>query len=268
MPYLEWLARGARVAAHSNERAAAHVDAFTVASMQRNATRAFTKVFVMALFIPSPVSSATEDLYGPVVEVDLKYSAFATSLAALFRTGAVDELRENTFYKRYVGPMIACVRFIQERLPEWGVRIYLAPELASVAPDILAVGNVEVALMTASSVRTAGTFWRWLAFDDETLDFVVAIDSDEADGAAGGTVLGGLWRAVMEWQREGAAAGHAIMRWYTGWTAGVRAENAHGVQYSPIQVRPSFRSFARLLASLARPQRTARSIVRSRSARR
>ena len=239
VPYLEWLARGARAAAvappSGNARAAAHVDMFTIASTQRNATRRFRQVFVMALFIPHPVLSSNEDHFGPTVEVDLKYSSFAATLAELFETGEVEELRKSKFYLRYVAPMITCVRFIQKRLPQWGVRIYLAPELASIAPDILAVGNVEVALMKAPSIRTAGTFWRWLAFDDPSLDFVVAIDSDEADGASGGTVLGGLWRAVMDWKTEGAAAGHAIMRWYTGWTAGVRAENAHGVQYSPIQ---------------------------------
>ena len=239
VPYLEWLARGAYASAPRSALAAAHTKAFAVAETRSNFTedRPFKHAFVMALFVPNPVHSEEMALYGPQIESDATYAKSVARVNAIFASGDVEQARESAFYQRYFVGLLRCVRFINARLrgEGWGTRVYLSPELSPFASDILALGNVQVVNMAHSSIRTSGTFWRWLAFDDTTLDTAVAIDSDEADGASGGTVLGELWRAVIAWKTQGPTQGHALLRWNTGWARSVRSYNSDGFQYSPIQ---------------------------------
>ena len=235
-PYLAWLARHAR-AGTFGVLGTRHVDQLRVKEMRSNATtgRPFKNVFSMALFVPAPVTEEDAQIWGPVLEVDKKFAKITATMAALLVSKDIDAIRASPFYERYVTKMINCITFIRTRLPEWSVRVHLSPELEQLAGDILAAGNVQVAIMSAPSMRTAGAFWRWIAFDDTTLDTVIACDSDEADGTFGGTILSTLWSGVEAWRAQGPDRGHAIFRWFTGWTELARTTNSHSVQYSPIQ---------------------------------
>ena len=235
-PYLAWLARHAKAGAFGAV-GTRHVDQLRVKEMRSNATkgRAFKNVFSMALFVPAPVTEKDVPIWGPVLEVDKKFAKITATMAELLASKDIDAIRASPFYERYVTKMISCIAFIRTRLPEWSTRVHLSPELEPLASDILAAGNVQVAIMAAPSIRTAGAFWRWIAFDDTTLDTVIACDSDEADGTFGGTILSTLWSGVEVWRAQGPDQGHAIFRWFTGWTELALATNSHVGQYSPIQ---------------------------------
>ena len=236
VPYLEWLARAAR--SSSTTMAKAHISLYSVSKMYSNVTKPLTKVFSMALFVPAPVTPELVSIFGPVTELDAEYATKYAALAALAGSNiasAKQDMRESQFYARYVVPMVDCITYVRRTLPGWGVRIYISPELVSVVSDLLGAGNVEVAVMTTRSIRTAGAFWRWLAFDDPSLDAVVACDADEVNGETGGTIVATLWRAVEDWLAPGPNAGTAFFRWFPGWARLVRSSNSRNVQYSPIQ---------------------------------
>ena len=235
-PYNAWLAKQAKAGAFG-EVGKAHIDQFRVKKMMNNMTegRPFKNIFSMALFIPAPVTPELVPLFGPVLDVDKKFAELTKKMTELFAKNDIEEVRRSTFYQRYMIKMISCINFIRVRLPEWSARVHLSPKLEPLAADILAAGNVQVAIMADPSIRTAGAFWRWISFDDTSLDTVIACDSDEADGNFGGTILANLWSGVEHWRKQGATEGHAFFRWFAGWTDLARATNSRGVQYSPIQ---------------------------------
>jgi hypothetical protein len=199
-------------------------------------TKSPTNIFSLALFVPQPVTEDMVATWGPVVEVDRKFAKKAAKMNALFASNDLEKIRKSDFYTRYALQMIKCITFIRTRMPsDWSARVYISPELEPIAADILQSGNVEVAIMAAPSIRTAGAFWRWLSFDDVNLDIAIACDSDELDGTFGGTVLATLWSGVTKWRESGPQRGHAILRWFVGWTQRTRSLNSHLIQYSPIQ---------------------------------
>jgi hypothetical protein len=234
--YLEWLARAARSA--SSSAAKAHLALYEVTKMYANTTAPLTNIFSIALYVPAPVTPQLVPLFGPRTERDDEYAERYAAVVALTSSrsaNAAREFRASAFYQQNVAPLLDALRLIARELPEWGTRVYIAPELMPIVPDILAAGSAQVAVMRTRSIRNSGAFWRWIAFDDATLQHVCACDIEEMVSKAGRTVVSTMWNAVEAWKAPGPRAGAAFFRWFPGWTRLVRASNSRGVQYAPIQ---------------------------------
>ena len=206
--------------------------------MYANTTKPLTNIFSVSLYVPAPVTPQLVPLFGPRTEDDDGYAVRYAAVVALTSSrsaNAARELRASKFYQQHVEPLLAAVRFVARELPGWGTRVYIAPELLPIVPDILAAGRAQVAVMRTRSIRNSGAFWRWIAFDDSELDHVCACDIEEMVSDAAGTVVSTMWNAVEEWAAPGARAGAAFFRWFPGWARLVRASNSRGVQYAPMQ---------------------------------
>ena len=170
------------------------------------------------------------DLYGPLIEQDVGYgvkeSTAPKSEAAARAAG--DKLYDGkSFFKKYCQPMLDSIEHIRSRLgPEWGVVVHLAASLHWLAPTLLkAKGNVEVAMMKSDGIRTAGSMWRWLPFDDTRFKTVIAADADD-DPRSG--VLKQMWPAAKAFATEAPEVeGNSLMRWFRGWKHGMVEENSH-----------------------------------------
>ena len=132
----------------------------------------------------------------------------------------------KSFFTRYCEPMLKTIAYVEKNLgPDWGVVVHIGASLEWLAPVLLAAGgNVEVGVMAADGIRTAGSMWRWLPFDDTRYETVIALDSDQSprDGVAFK-----MWEAVKAFALDAPEVkGVSLLRWYRGWKRQV-AENAH-----------------------------------------
>ncbi len=62
--------------------------------------------------------------------------------------------------------------------PEWKCRFYCAPEVPPSCLDTLRRLKSQIALMSNTSQNWSGLFWRFFAFDDPNIDFVMVRDVD------------------------------------------------------------------------------------------
>ena len=90
----------------------------------------------------------------------------------------------SPWYARYVGGLLALIRDVAQdgAMREWKVRVHLEKQLEYLVPELLAAGErVEVFVMKANSVGAGpGMSWRYLAFDDQSLEVAFVMDIDDA----------------------------------------------------------------------------------------
>jgi hypothetical protein len=170
------------------------------------------------------------DLYGPLIEQDVGYGvkeSTAPKSEAAARAAGDTLYDSKSFFQKYCQPMLDSIEHIRAELgPEWGVVVHLAASLHWLAPTLLkAKGNVEVAMMKSDGIRTAGSMWRWLPFDDTRFETVVAADADD-DPSAG--VLKSMWPAAEAFATQAPELkGNSLMRWFRGWKGGMVETNSH-----------------------------------------
>ncbi len=105
-----------------------------------------------------------------------------------------DRLEDKTFYQTYVKPLSITLSKIPKIYPGWGVRIYLANDLAFLIDDLFCrFPFVEVFLMESNSIaHNPGAMWRLLVFDDPNVAMASIRDSDDK-------LSGSTERAVADW---------------------------------------------------------------------
>ncbi len=90
----------------------------------------------------------------------------------------------SAWYARYVGGLLALIRDFSRDgdLREWKLRIHLERQLEYLVPELVAAGErVEVYVMRGNSVGAGpGMSWRYLAFDDRSLEVAFVMDIDDA----------------------------------------------------------------------------------------
>ena len=235
--YLEWLYR--RDEGRGTMRFRAMDSLFSVASTNRTWRSGAPPKHVMSwsLFLPrsppyaGPYSdagasvgalrrraSAGGGVFGRRAPCDDRFDAKARALDG--------ESEHAALLKRYGAPMIAMIEHVEAKLgAEWGVVVHLGRALAWLAPTLLAAGTrVEVSVMEGDGIRTAGSMWRWLPFDDTRFETVLALDADQRPDESAALQL---WPAVDAFiAARGATQTSSLMRWYRGWANQV-ATNGH-----------------------------------------
>ena len=245
--YLEWIVRSHLASSDSetSAKARAAVAHFTPSKYMENVSSVrggkLKKVFSWALFIPNEVVDV--NTYGPTISKDAHYKQAAAKAPKTLAEAQSGRLYSGrSFFKKYISQMLDGLEFIRQHLNGWGVIVHLAPELEWLAPLLLESGIVRVGIMSEQALRTSGAFWRWIPFDDKSLDLIIAVDADDCADDTSGTVLAKLWEAVDAWGSEPDAldveqrwSSHSVFRWLTGWDRGVVDNNCGNVQYAPIQ---------------------------------
>ena len=201
---------------------------FTVAEKTSNFTLAPggkrpRKMISLALFVPMPVEGDDQELlFGHRIAIDDLYAKIKTHAPSNLEEAMIKipgVFGGKGFFKKYCQPLVSGVKWASREMNNpgaqsgWGTIVHLAPSLVWLKPILLATGNCEVHMMAAASIRTAGAFWRWLPFDDTSLDVVLSFD---ADNMAGGRPLRQpKWTAIAEWM-EHSHKGQALLRQYHG----------------------------------------------------
>mgnify|MGYP006126546657 FL=1 len=284
--YLEWLVQQFTAAKGSaphgglprewHDVADAVRTQFTVATTSQNWEHAPhgrrpTKMISLALFVPTGVSSdptspRAERLFGHRIGYDavcdrIEKHAPRTLEEAKFKTQGAFE--NKGFYGKYGQPLVSGVRWIRDSMPGWGAIVHLSPKLIWLRPILLATGNCEVRMMAAPSVRTAGALWRWLPFDDTTLDAVISFD---ADNMAGGKPLQQpFWSAITAWLDAPPGHSKSILRWVHGAGADNAAipcdEDVGNPESQRIHTKVTCFNYATILANFvgAKPRELTRS---------
>ena len=172
------------------------------------------------------------EVYGPRIQQDA--DAFAKKEAVSPRSEA-EALEDSakvhgglSFFSRYCQPMIDTIVYVEDNLgDDWGIVVHLGRSLAWLAPKLLSAGdNVEVSVMAVDGIRTAGSMWRWLPFDDRRFETVLALDADQTPRHGAAFKLWPAVEAFARGDRESRTSTTSLMRWYRGWADIVR-KNAH-----------------------------------------
>ena len=81
----------------------------------------------------------------------------------------------NTFY---LESAIACASMAVAIFPEWTCRFYCGPDIPKSTIKTLQRLRAQIVLMPKPSNNWSGLFWRFTAFDDPNVDFVMVRDVD------------------------------------------------------------------------------------------
>ena len=254
--YLDWLHRSEK--RRNTARFVAINDIFTVESKEHSWDEGMgpKHVFSWSLFLPrvphnapdekemtasiqsSPLEievheagdprATDRERYGPEIGQDGPFGqkeATTPRNAAEAHTGTL--YHGTSFYKTYAQPMLDMIAHVEKDLGHkgWGIVIHLGKSLEWLRPTLLAQGKiVEVSVMKVDGIRTAGSMWRWLPFDDVRFETVLALDSDQTPSNSQAFKL---WVAVQAFANdEPPTTGASMMRWLRGWKELVET-NAH-----------------------------------------
>ena len=235
--YLEWLYR--REEGRNTARFREMKSLFTVASTNCTWPTGAPPKHVMSwsLFLPrvplyaGPYSSAGAARGALRVRSSAGGGAFGWRIPPDDRFEAKANVRGGgneraALMQRYGAPMIAMIAHAEAKLgAEWGVVVHLGHSLAWLAPKLLAAGSrIEVSVMVGDGIRTAGSMWRWLPFDDTRFETVLALDADQSPKDSSAFQL---WPAVDAFiAARGATRTSSMMRGYRGGSKKI-ATNAH-----------------------------------------
>jgi hypothetical protein len=85
----------------------------------------------------------------------------------------------ESFYSVYVEPLIDQLSQFKRFYPGWTARVYLSSDLEFLVPKLTAK-NVEIFVMHHNSIAAApGSMWRFLVFDDPSVDIAYVKDADK-----------------------------------------------------------------------------------------
>ena len=245
LSYLEWLAQLHGAAKHTPSDGLSKADwrryrkvsraihaQFAVRETSKNFSLAPggtrpRRMISLSLFAPMPISNNAQVVgFGHRIAIDNLYAAVAkhaprTLAEAMVKLEGV--FGGKGFYARYCQPLVSGVEWVAKHMNSdgdiagaWGTIVHLSPVLSWMAPILLRTGNCEVRMMATPSMRTAGALWRWLPFDDTTLDVVLSFDADDMNG--GTPLQEPLWSAIARFM-EPRHDSQALLRQFHGASA-------------------------------------------------